>query len=459
MVERPAIPIRTSSKRRAQSSLDDNDDEALAMMEQRTQLNKRAKEARKRLKPKHSFDARYVYRCPISILLADRTLIFLSYWNDRSLITKDTSESLNLTYKLSEREYIKKGHGDRQAWRSSSEARELMEQQRATELERRVCDRQAAALNQGTLEQSVRRTFIKLWTAAKDGLNITVTAGAGRRNSRMQSNFRQNLIDVSKSHHPDPELDTMWCPIRRIWTYDVRAAHLFAYHHGQEMMTSIFGVDAIGELFSTRNGIIMSAPAEERFDKGLFVLVPDVDSTSQHSVDIWNASTPKEYKIRVLNKDDPLMQRAFTIDGPKQKEKWIDLDGRRVAFRSDHRPRARYLYFHYCCSVLRRSWNHNQHWDHLRNEIKNNLWATPGPYLRKAMLAAIAEELGHGLENAIMQGCKDPDSPMKDIDETALVCVNDQIRVTSRSDQEDESEKSHTILVERDDEDEDEDFE
>lgn len=309
-----------------------------------------------------------------------------------------------------------------------------MEQLRATDLERRICDKQAVHISQGTLEQSARRTFIELWTAAKDSLNITITAGAGRRNSTMQSNFRQNLIDVSNSHHPDPELETMWCPIQRIWITSVSAAHLFTYHHGQQMMTSIFGVDAIGELFSTRNGILISEAAKERFDQGLFVLVPDIDSTSQHSVDIWNASDPKEYKIRVLNKDDPLMHRAFTIDGPKQKEKWIDLDGRRVAFRTNYRPRARYLYFHYCCSILRRSWNHNQHWDLLKNEIANNMWATPGlytPYLRKAMLAAIAEELGHGLENAIMKGCKDPDSHIKDIDETALVCANDQIRITS----------------------------
>ena len=30
---------------------------------------------------------------------------------------------------------------------------------------------------------------------------------------------------------------------------------------------------------------------------------------------------------------------------------WRDLDGQKVGFRSNHRPRARYLYFHYCCTI------------------------------------------------------------------------------------------------------------
>jgi len=295
-----------------------------------------------------------------------------------------------------------------------------------------------------------------LWTAAKNGLNITVPTGAGRRNPSDQSSFRHNLICVSNAKHSDLyKWEFLWCPITRTWSTEAKAAHLFAYHHGQDMMTYIFGVEAIGELFSVKNGILMSTRAEERFDKGLFVIVPDVnDPASQHDIDKWNASEPKEYKIRVLDKDSQLMKAPVQAHRP---ENWIDLDGQRVEFRNDHRPRSRYLYFHYCVSILRRSWNQNKRWELLKMEVASNMWATPGRYLRKAMLAAIAEEIGHDMEKALMKGCKDPETRVDKVDETALVCANDQIRITSRSGQElkEEIQKSATTLVESEDEDED----
>jgi hypothetical protein len=45
------------------------------------------------------------------------------------------------------------------------------------------------------------------------------------------------------------------------------------------MMSAIFGEDANNELFSVNNGMIMSDMAEERFDQGYFVIVPDVSDT------------------------------------------------------------------------------------------------------------------------------------------------------------------------------------
>lgn len=87
-----------------------------------------------------------------------------------------------------------------------------------------------------------------------------------------------------------------------------------------------------------------------------------------------------------------------------------------------------------------------------------------GQYLRKAILAAIAEEIGHNMEKALMKGCEDLGAWVEKVDKTALVCANNQIWITSRSGEKlnKEFQRSATTLVEsvdeeNKDEDEDED--
>ena len=37
-------------------------------------------------------------------------------------------------------------------------------------------------------------------------------------------------------------------------------------------------------------------------------------------------------------------------------QSWADMDGKRINFRSDHRPRGRFLYFHYINAILKNSY-------------------------------------------------------------------------------------------------------
>jgi hypothetical protein len=112
---------------------------------------------------------------------------------------------------------------------------------------------------------------------------------------------------------------------------------------------------------------------------------------------------------------------------------WNDLDGQPVAFRSNQRPRARYLYFYYVVSVLGRSWNENKHWDLFKKELGKKVWATPGRYLKKNMLLGFASEVGHDVMEAFMNGCADPSTDVQEVDVRALVAANDQIRLTGTS--------------------------
>lgn len=69
-----------------------------------------------------------------------------------------------------------------------------------------------------------------------------------------------------------------------------------------------------------------------------------------------NESGPKRYKVRVLDKDHELLERE--IPGSDPKMEWAGLDGHELQFRSEHRPRARYLNYEFCVSMLRRFHHH-----------------------------------------------------------------------------------------------------
>jgi hypothetical protein len=187
----------------------------------------------------------------------------------------------------------------------------------------------------------------------------------------------------------------------------MRAAHIFPYQHGQYIMNEIFAGESseeggLNELFSPRNGMMLSSVAEERFDKFLFVIVPLVDDDNDpRQIQAWHASGVKRYRIRVVEKKDSSMTVRYSEGHTRT---WAELDGREVAFRTSARPRARYLYYHYCIAMLRRAWHRSGHATTvLRDELGRKFWGTPGPYLRKKCLLAFVGEIGNDefLEGAL----------------------------------------------------------
>lgn len=191
-------------------------------------------------------------------------------------------------------------------------------------------------------------------------------------------------------------------------------------------MDAIFGREegADPELFSPRNGMIMDTRAEKKFDKGLFTIVPLVsDEPSDAETAAWHASDPKRYKIRVTDPKAAGMSAEIDVGVPRT---WIDLDGEEVTFRNNFRPRAKYLYFMYCCTMLRCSWQNQK--EALKGELGKKYWGTEERFMRKSMLVAFVEEMGHQYEN-LLEGAKDlegseDDEPL----ETALLAATARIR-------------------------------
>lgn len=171
-------------------------------------------------------------------------------------------------------------------------------------------------------------------------------------------------------------------------------------------MDAIFGETETSELFSPLNGLIISTEIEKMLDKGVIAIVPLLpDGPTLEEVEKWNASEPKDYKIRII---DPGSKDASDICPMDRSKKWGEfLDGRKLEFRNAFRPRARCLYFMYCSQVLKMAWNDERKGiTKLEKEFRRWYWGTPGKYLPKNMLLAIVEEIGHDYDR-LLKGAMD----------------------------------------------------
>ena len=325
----------------------------------------------------------------------------------------------------------------------SETAQKLFAEMKAHEIDEKACERQAnrLALTKGDVQKTSRRTFIKLFTTSKMGLNITST-GAGRRDTTVQSNFRCDLIKAYDSKHSDPKKAFLWCPILKTWCLKqhTTAAHLFAYMHTQECMDAIFGPSNPPELSSSLNGMIISNAVEAKFDLGFMAIVPGLpEHPSAAEITLWNSTQPKEYKVRILDFD------AYFIDHqilPESEQTWRQLDGSNLEFRNDFRPRARYLYFHYIVQILRKSWKEQAKGTTLKKELHKQYWGTPGRYIAKSMLQAFVEEIGAEHENLLV-GAVDDDPPAGGDDQDVLLAVvSNQVKASGVCAEEDSEEDS-----------------
>ncbi|KAF8420741.1 hypothetical protein BGX38DRAFT_1137875 [Terfezia claveryi] len=240
----------------------------------------------------------------------------------------------------------------------------------------------------------LRQSFTKL--CATSSLSLGLNWGVGKRSGDLQSRFRAELIESSNAKHPDHQTPVLWYPITAGYLDSscVTAAHIFPHKHGQDIMDAIFGAQESPELFSPLNGLLISKAVEEKIDKGLILIVPDAD----HARD-WEATSPKEYKIRVLSKDAPGMDRYISAH---THTTWAELDGRRLKFQSNHRPRARYLYFLYCSVILRRSWTVQKAGDVLKDKLGRPYWGTVGKYVKKNQILGFIEQMGHEYQDLLM---------------------------------------------------------
>jgi hypothetical protein len=296
-------------------------------------------------------------------------------------------------------EYMSHGNGEIMDFLRTDEVMKVQQEIKSFEVHLRMCKRQAERVEtEGKPERSGRRAFIELFTSSRLGMNI-VESAARRRDTSDQPNFRKN-IEKAYGLIKEKKDGLVWDVIsgQRIPEEQTTAAHLFAYKHGQDMMTALMGEDVQNELFAPTNGLILHNTFENHFDSGLFAIVPNINENSAAEVSLWLNSTPKEYKVKILNFESRHIDHVVVQHRalPNGELTWRDLHNRKLSFPNDFRPRSRFLYFHYMVQILRKAWsNQGKAPAVLKREFGAAVWGTKGRYLAKVQLRAFVDELGH----------------------------------------------------------------
>ena len=385
---------------------------------------------RKRLKLTSSFDA--------------------AYWIARRDIAEKNIQATLLTKRISIASMKNETKDKTKDFVESEAGQRLMLREESLRLDSKLFHAQAERMGSKDEKFNLRRSFLQLFIGAETGLGIKNSRGP--RDSSLQSAFKSDLILRMGSEHPNSEYEELWCPIHCTYLQRrfVVAGHLFPWKCGEATMHAIFGrLDSgYSELFKAENGILWSGDAEDRFEAGHFVVVPDIpNQPTEQQLDTWEASDPKEYKIRVLNPEHPSMTRKVFLRGIT----WAALDNERLQFKTNFRPRARYLYFTYCVAMLRRSFG-GKHLEFSRAELTKRFWGTPGKYMLRGMLLGFVEEMGHEYKHLLDGAIKEDEQV---VDATAVVVANQCIQRTLKVD----DEESDSDNDDDDDDDDNEDDE
>jgi hypothetical protein len=321
--------------------------------------------------------------------------------------------------------------GTQEEWLQTEDARRFAEEMGIFKLEKKKFSKQAQRLQTPDDEEqssklALRRSYLQLFMSSKLGTNVV--PGAGKRDSSIQSEFRRALIQTYNATNPKPGWgNSLWCPVLSTWVSqeNITASHVFNYRHGQETMNAIFGPTAEPELFNPANGLLLSNPVEAMFDCGFCVIVPDLPVNPKvEEICAWQRSEPKEYKFKLVD----LQHRNVDSVIPELGRTWRSLDGKRLEFRSNFRPRARYLYFHYCLQLLRYTWGEAHKGEILRSqEIGKKFWGSPGKYVKKNQLLGFIEEIGHEYDDLLEGAIEDTGSQRDESNDLMVLAAAKQI--------------------------------
>jgi hypothetical protein len=126
---------------------------------------------------------------------------------------------------------LKEFGGAEAIWQTTEEAKALFEKIRAHKVQQKICNRRSEELAEKG-RRCLSASFMKFFITSRMGLGIK-DIGAGKRDGKLQTNFRKDMINAYGSQHKNEDL--LWCPIIGKWNrpQGMRAAHLFAYIHRQ----------------------------------------------------------------------------------------------------------------------------------------------------------------------------------------------------------------------------------
>ncbi|KAL8774780.1 MAG: hypothetical protein Q9209_000719 [Squamulea sp. 1 TL-2023] len=197
------------------------------------------------------------------------------------------------------------------------------------------------------------------------------------RSKSVQSAMRAAALEVYKPHlgAPDDGQGRLWCPIAKDYFMpsSMKTAHIVPNSLGPELVDYLFHPGSSSRLHTADNALFVYRDVETSMDNGNFVILP-VDATEKPI---------KRWKIQMTN------NAAANSDMGRKTLK--ELHGTELIFKTDARPAARFLYYHFVITLLRNKRNRQPGWEQYLKELPTGRpFATMGPYLRRSMLMVLA---------------------------------------------------------------------
>lgn len=188
---------------------------------------------------------------------------------------------------------------------------------------------------------------------------------------------------TSKERGPNRKIRTgmAWCHVTGTWwiTEKVKAAHLVPFFPDSDDFGEILFGSRAPSLRRAGNAVLLFDKLEKWFDSYHFLIVP-VDTT-EHPIRRWKVDVISS-KIRKAS--------YLTVN-----HLGGDLDGKELQFRNDKRPVPCFMYFHFIVALI--------HIKDVKRPGWQDVWAryhqqrpfpTPGKYIRKSILRALATHFG-----------------------------------------------------------------
>ncbi|EHK46050.1 hypothetical protein TRIATDRAFT_274069 [Trichoderma atroviride IMI 206040] len=265
--------------------------------------------------------------------------------------------------------------------------------------------------------------------------------GAPKDKKKRERDWRSGAIDYYnanyKNHKGSPK-KAVWCHIAGQWMAEAKAAHIVPFFMDvADLGPLIFG-DRAPSLQQAGNALLLSNKIKGWFNKYLLVVVP-VDAR-EFPITRW--------KTDIIS--DNIRGCAYGADCLVD-----DLDGKELKFLNNNRPVSRFLYFHFIMALVRirdldrRGWQ-----DVWARYYTQQPFATPGQYMSKSMLLAIATHQGTIDYQEVLAFCAeqsfDPpltldDDESREIARRVHLSVEQAVKEVEDSDE--ESEESSTPSV------------
>lgn len=190
--------------------------------------------------------------------------------------------------------------------------------------------------------------------------------------------MRLSALQVYESAKGAPK-GKLWCPISQDYfnSSQMKSAHIVPHRITPSVVDYIFGLGSGSRLNTADNCLMIHGSVEEAFDNGSFVLLPS-DPTE---------SPIKSWKVQITNlaaKDRDIGRTTLAA-----------VDGKCLSFKSDNRPAARFLCYHFVVTLLRNKRDRQPGWEKFWAELPTGKpFATPGSYMRQSVLLTLAKSAG-----------------------------------------------------------------